>query len=315
MVKKLIMDDKELRLGIIGMSPGNAHPYSWSSIINGQFDGDEINRIGYPGVKDYLNKYKDDLGINGAEVTHVWAQDPEIAKSIAFSSGIPNIVEQYASMIGEVDAVILARDDPSNHRKMAKPFIEANVPIFIDKPLAANLEDLDYFAQQVSEGKWIMSCSSMRYAHVVSQAKQAIKELGSIPLVTAVGKKDWLKYGVHMLEAVFTLLDDPHPVRVWSVGMPDKAIVRVEFENGTLATVHLFQNITSTFQVDLFGERDYMAFDFQDSYTMFRANLEEFVLGVHEGHSLLSFDKTYNVVRTVIAGLESMETGKEVIIK
>ena len=99
MVKKLIMDDKELRLGIIGMSPGNAHPYSWSSIINGQFDGDEINRIGYPGVKDYLNKYKDDLGINGAEVTHVWAQDPEIAKSIAFSSGIPNIVEQYASII------------------------------------------------------------------------------------------------------------------------------------------------------------------------------------------------------------------------
>ena len=31
------------------MSPGNAHPYSWSAIINGTFDGKEIAALGYPG--------------------------------------------------------------------------------------------------------------------------------------------------------------------------------------------------------------------------------------------------------------------------
>ncbi len=119
MATELIKDKEELRLGIIGMSPGNAHPYSWSSIINGVYDGDEINRIGYPGVTNYLNHYKDDLGISGARVTHVWAQEPEISRSIAMSSGIPHHVDQYCDMIGEVDAVILARDDPDRHREMA----------------------------------------------------------------------------------------------------------------------------------------------------------------------------------------------------
>lgn len=39
-------------MGILGMSPGNAHPYSWSAIINGVFNGDEITRIGYPAVSE-----------------------------------------------------------------------------------------------------------------------------------------------------------------------------------------------------------------------------------------------------------------------
>src|SRR5690606_29979089 len=113
-------------------------------------------------------------------------------------------------------------------------------------PLASSLEDLNYFTQAVREGKWLMSCSSMRYSSEIRSALKKVSQLGHIPLVTAVGKKDWLKYGVHMLEAVFTLLDDPIPTSVWAVGEPDKAIVRVEFENGTLATVHLFQDISST---------------------------------------------------------------------
>ena len=47
-----------LEIGIIGMSPGNAHPYSWSSIINGAFDAGEINSIGYPAVANYLKLTK-----------------------------------------------------------------------------------------------------------------------------------------------------------------------------------------------------------------------------------------------------------------
>ena len=110
-------------------------------------------------------------------------------------------------------------------------------------------------------------------------------------------------------------MDDPKPVRVWSVGEPDRSIIRVEFDVGTIATVHLFQNISSTFQVHLYGEHNFVDFNFQNSYTMFRANLEAVVEGLRIGHSVLPFDKTYHVIRTVIAGLESMETGKAVLLK
>ena len=100
-----------LKIGMIGMSPGNAHPYSWSSIINGQYNGEEINRIGYPGVTDYLNKNRATLGIEGVEVSHVWTQDRTISESIAESSGISVVADQLTDMIGHVDAIILGRDD------------------------------------------------------------------------------------------------------------------------------------------------------------------------------------------------------------
>jgi len=82
-----------MKLGMIGMSPGNAHPYSWSAIINGQYDSDEITRIGYPGVSAYLDANRDTLGIRGARVTQVWTQEREISESIAKTTGIGNIAE------------------------------------------------------------------------------------------------------------------------------------------------------------------------------------------------------------------------------
>ena len=33
--------DKPIRLGILGMTEGNAHPFSWSAIING-YDKEEM---------------------------------------------------------------------------------------------------------------------------------------------------------------------------------------------------------------------------------------------------------------------------------
>lgn len=301
------------KIGVIGMSPGNAHPYSWSSIINGAFDTDEINRIGYPAVANYLVANKDTLGIPGAEVVCVWTQDRKISESIAMSSKIARIVENLEDMIPWVDAVLLSRDDPGNHLAMAKPFLDAGIPLFIDKPLAITLEELRYFSEESAKGKLLMSCSSMRYANECRIVKQEINTLGKLELATAVGKKDWIKYGVHLLEALFSLLDDPSPAFVKYIGKTEKDIVQIEFESGLQATVHLFMDIVGTFQLSLFGQQGWRLIDIKNSYSMFRDNIIEFIRSVQEGRPRLSFDKTENIIRTVIAANESKKRGGETI--
>lgn len=291
------------------MSPGNAHPYSWSAIINGYFDGNEISRIGYPAVTAYLEANRDTLGIPGVRVTHVWAQEPEIAHSIANATQIPTVVNELEDMIGEVDAIILARDDPEKHREMAQPFIEADIPIFIDKPLAFSSEDLDWFSEQHAAGKFIMSCSSMRYSNEGRIAKQDLASLGKLELITAVGKKDWKKYGVHLLEAIFGILDDPKPISVKHIGKLEKEIVNIELENGLQLTIHLFADISGTFQLSLFGQQGWKLVDIKNSYSMFRDNIIEFVRSVEEGKPRLAFEKTERIIRTIIAGKESLEQG------
>jgi predicted dehydrogenase len=302
-----------IKIGIIGMSPGNAHPYSWSSIINGAFDAGEINRIGYPAVANYLEANKDTLGIPSAKVTCVWTQERKISESIAMSSKIPQVADSLEDMIPMVDAVLLSRDDPENHVTMAKPFLDAGVPIFIDKPLAITKEELNFFANESAKGRLIMSCSSMRYANEARIVKQEIKSLGKLELATAVGKKDWIKYGVHILEGLFSLLDDPLPATVKSIGKKDKEIVHIKFEDGFQATVHLFMDIVGTFQISLFGQEDWRLIEFKNSYSMFRDNIIEFIRSVKEGASRLSFDKTQNIIRTVIAAVESSEGDGKVI--
>jgi predicted dehydrogenase len=298
-----------IKIGIIGMSPGNAHPYSWPAIINGCFDKDEIDKVGYPAVSNYLIANKDILGVPGAEVSCVWSQSRDISKSIAKTTNIPGIVDNLEDMASRVDAVILSRDDPENHVAMAKPFIDADIPIFIDKPLAITKEDLQYFSDENAKGKLIMSSSSMRYANECRVVKQELSSLGKLELINATGKKDWIKYGVHLMEAVFSLIDDPIPVSVKHVGKKDKDIVIVEFEDGLVLSLHLFMDISGTFQVSVFGQNSWRLIDIKNSYSMFRDNIIEFVRSVQEGKSRLEFSKTENIIRTLIGAKESLEQG------
>lgn len=302
-----------LRIGIIGMSPGNAHPYSWSAIINGTFDGDEISNIGYPAVTTYLETNRDTLGVSAARVTHIWAQEKEIAESIAKATGIANVVPDLKDMIGQVDAVILARDDPENHKEMARPFIEAGIPIFIDKPLAFSTEDLNWFSEQQAAGKFIMSCSSMRYANECRIARQEIKSFGKIELVTAVGKKDWKKYGIHLLEGLMYILDDIKPVSVRHVGELNQEVILLKLENNIDVTLHLYNQITGTFQVSLFGQSGWKLIDIRNSYSMFRDNIIEFIRSVQEGKPRLEFEKTERLMRVIIGAEESRKDGGRTI--
>jgi len=302
-----------LKLGVIGMSEGNGHPYSWSAIINGDFNRKEMDDCGFAGIPIYLEANSDTLGINDAQVTHVWTQDKNLSEHIAKASMIENVVDSMEDMIGNVDGVLLARDDPENHVAMAKPFLDANVPIFIDKPLASSTKDLAYFAEQNKKGKLFMSSSSMRYSSECRAMKTELKSLGEIELATVVGKKDWVKYGVHMLEALFALLDDPKVVSVQNVGKSGQDIVLIQFENGLLATVHLFMDIAATFQLTIFGRDGWRLVDIKNSYSMFKENINEFIRSVLEGQSRLPFEKTENIIRTLIAAKESLQlNGKKI---
>ncbi|MBA65435.1 MAG: hypothetical protein CMG55_06520 [Candidatus Marinimicrobia bacterium] len=42
-----------MRIGIIGNSEGNGHPYSWSAILNG-FEKKYLNEVPFVLIRDYL---------------------------------------------------------------------------------------------------------------------------------------------------------------------------------------------------------------------------------------------------------------------
>ncbi len=310
------MEMKTLRLGIIGLSEGNGHPYSWSAIINGDFDMAYMQECGYPVIPEYLGANRDTLGIDYARVTHVWTQERTLSEHVARASGIETVVDKAEDMIGNVDAVLLARDDPENHVAMAKPFIEADVPIFIDKPLAFARKDLDWFSEQVNAGKFIMSSSALRYSAGVQTHRGAVPGLGALKLAVAVGTKDLRKYAVHYLEGMLSLLNDPKVVAVRHVSeMTGKDILYLEFETGMLGMVCVFKNIVGS-ELNVYGEQGSLSVSHGGAYPSFRTHIVEAIHSFRTGKSRLPFEKTWNVIAALCAARESLENGgKRVVIR
>src|SRR5512136_1188104 len=153
----------EIRLAMLGMIEGNGHPYSWSAIVNG-YNPAEMAKCPFPVIPQYLAEVPlNTVRILGARVTHVWTDDPADAPKVAAASRIEHVVTRPEDVIGQVDAVILATDDGHAHVRRARPFIEAGLPVFVDKPLAINVADLNQFIRWYQGGKVFLSSSNMRY--------------------------------------------------------------------------------------------------------------------------------------------------------
>ena len=204
MTQPLVTDSDNIRLAMLGMFDGNGHPFSWSAIINGRYDRKVIADCGYPVIGEYLNAQPAaDLGIDGAQVTHVWCDDPAQSRQVAAAAYIPNIVERPEDVIGHVDAVIIATDIGHEHVNRARPFIDAGLPVFIDKPLTDHRDGLKRFTEWHDQRKPFQSSSCMRYAREFADLRNRLPEVGELRAVTVLMAKSWERYGIHALESVY----------------------------------------------------------------------------------------------------------------
>ena len=168
----------QLRFGILGLSAGNGHPYSWSAIFNG-YEPSAMARCPFPVIPGYLSRrtFPDDA-IAGAAVTHVWTQDRAISEHVAAAARIPWVVDDYRDMIGEVDGILLARDDGEAHSEMASPFLDAALPVYVDKPLALSVAEAEQlYVRQQYPGQ-IFTCSATAYACEFRPEPEKLAALG-----------------------------------------------------------------------------------------------------------------------------------------
>ena len=177
---------------------------------------------GYPVIPQYLGaEPKENLGIPGVEVTHVWCDDPADAAKVARAACIPHVVARPEDVIGQVDAVVIPTDRGWEHVQRAKPFVDAGLPLFIDKPLVDREEDLRQFVQWHAEGKKFLSTSCMRYAREFTDLRRQLDAVGEMRLITVTTAKSWERYGIHALEAVYPLLAPGGWLTVTNTGTPE----------------------------------------------------------------------------------------------
>lgn len=299
----------ELRFAMLGMIDGNGHPWSWSAIING-YDRTKIATCPYPVIPQYLNAQpSENVRVAGARVTHLWTDRAVEAPAVAAAALIPHIVRDARDVIGEVDAVFVATDDGFDHVERARPFVEAGLPVFVDKPLALTLPDLRTFIEWRRAGARILSSSGLRYAPELDALLPVPPHIGALRWISAVSCKTWERYGIHLLEPVFRLLGAGF-VSVRLESSPGLEIAHLIHASGAEVTLPVIKDGGATFgTMQLCGLAGQSTFKFSDTYTSFRRQLVSFVDYVRTGIDPYPFAETIELMSILIAGIASKHEG------
>jgi len=305
----LIKNPNDIKLAMVGMVEGNGHPYSWTAIINGQYNANVMAECGYPVIPQYLGAAPEgELGIPGAKVTHIWCDDTTDAEKVAKATFIPNVVENPEDVIGEVDAVIIPTDKGWEHLDRARPFIEAGLPVFIDKPLTDCEDHLQQFVKWQSEGKAILSTSAMRYAKEFAEARSRVEELGELRLITMTTPKSWERYGIHALEGVYSFLEPGGWRSVTNTGTEQANIVHCKHESGVDVVLAAVNDMYGAFGcMGLYGTKGNTFVPFKDTFHAFRTQLVEFVKYLKTGELPFDFAQTVELMKIIIAGIRSRD--------
>ena len=294
---------KKLRIAILGMSEGNGHPYSWSAIFNG-YNPEVMKGCPFLAIPEYLSQQKfPQDSIQDGEVTHVWTQDKELSKHVAAACYIPNVVNGYQEMIGHVDAVLLARDDAENHFEMSKSFLEANLPIYIDKPIATKLTDLEKIYSIERYNGQIFSCSALKYAKEFKLSEQDREVIGEIKYLDACVMKSWDRYAVHVIDPILDILGNQGEVLNVSVAKSeDQRVVTVKWQSNVQATITTLGSIQCPIVIRVFGTKGMKELRFVDTFSAFKKTLEVFVASVKNCTVAVERERLKQVVRIVEEG-------------
>lgn len=151
--------------------------------------------------------------------------DDEKTRKLAATGGVTQVVPTSAELIGSVDALIVTGRDGAQHREHAVPFLDAGIPVWVDKPLAASTADARAILDAAARSKTLVtSYSAVRW--LADSDVLAAAEVGDLQAVTVTGPADpdseysgIFFYGIHVADLAQRLAPgEPGPVEVDRVG-------------------------------------------------------------------------------------------------
>lgn len=291
-----------IKLGMIGFSDGNGHPYSWSAIFNG-YDQEKMENCGFPVIPRYLEKRKMPKEcIAGARVTHIWTQDVELSHKIAEASLIENICEDLHQMVSEVDAFLLARDDWESHLEIGIELLKSGKPVYIDKPIAVNLSSLKALEQHQEFSGQIFSCSAFRFSEeLMNLAKVYGKHVDAIFCKIP---KSWEKYSVHLIDPVVGLFcERANILSVSSQHSQNISQTIVLWDNKLQTSFITTGDLLSRFSFEIVGDGFCEEISSIDTFSAFKNSLEFFIKKIQSGRFINEFTHHEKVVRIIESGL------------
>jgi predicted dehydrogenase len=237
-----------IKVGVIGLS---VHSAAYTEIINSgasspDFSGCRVVAIFHPEgnpdvefTENQLQSFTDTIKGQGVE-----------------------FVGSIKELLKKVDAVMLLTNDGRPHLKEILPVLKAGKPVYVDKPLAANLQDVfSIFKVSKKYNVPMFSCSPLRYvkeALEIREGKVVGKVLGASTYGPAPIQKshvDLFWDGIHAVESLYTVLGGVGCKTVSRTSTDDADVVVGNWKTGRIGVFRGIRKGRSGFGGTAFGEK------------------------------------------------------------
>jgi len=246
-----IFKDRELAAGIVGLSP---HSMAFSQFLNDEGKSEDLKGL-------RIASLFHPPGNPDVEFSNEQLKEYEAAVRAAGVS----IVGTMEEMLTGVDVVLIETNDGRPHFEQIEPVLKAGKPVFLDKPVAQELQSVvKIFQAAKAYDVPIFSSSSLRFKANAQEVDQGTSDkivMGAdvySPAPLEPSHTDLFWYGIHGVEMLYTVMG-PGCKEVWQVKhTEDEDVVCGAWHDGRIGT----------FRGTRYGKYDYGGSVFTDKGVM-----------------------------------------------
>ena len=220
-------EQKLMRIGIIGLD--TSHAVAFTKVLNAE---------------------NPQPAVSGCRVVAAYPQgSPDIKSSVdrvpEYTAQVEKlgveIVPTIDALLEKVDFVLLETNDGRPHLEQVLPVLKARKPVFVDKPIAASLEDAIAIIEAARFYQTpVFSASSLRFLGQAAEVRRG--DFGPVlgcdaysPCALEATHPDLYWYGIHGVEALFTVMG-PGIESVSRASTTDFELVTGVWEGGRIGT-------------------------------------------------------------------------------
>jgi len=266
-----------------------------------------------------------DQFVDGARVELGWPGTSDMAperiagfSELAAGCGV-KLVDAPEKMLGHIDAVLVLSLCGQAHLGRVRPFLEAGIPAYVDKPFACSLADAEQMLHLAEKHDTLLFHSSaLWYADEIERFRERRGDLGDLlgivsygPAKRAEGNPGLFHYGVHPTSILFALMGAgcEHVQNVHSDGAE---LVTGSWRDGRIATLRGSRRGSTAYGFLAFCEHGIVNQPVSARFA-YRNLCREIVSSFTSNRPAVPHAMLLEITRFVLASLESESRGGDLV--
>jgi len=255
--------------------------------------------------------------IKGCSLDYVWGETDAFAKKAATAGRIPNIVKTPRAMLGKIDAVLVDHRHAKYHLDAVRPFVEAGIPAFVDKPFCYRAEEGKAFLKMAKKkGAPVTSFSVLTHQARFRRFQKTLPGLGSIVSASTYGpcdlKSPWggvFFYGIHQVDMVLHAFGfDVKTALITKNG--SNATGQLFYPSGLIVTMNLINETCHRFGIGAVGTEGAKHVDVTYDKDPYLDGVRTFTRMFKTGKEPLTYEQMLRPVQVLEALEKSVKSNK-----